>query len=249
MTKYFRPTGVAAAAVTAAALVAGCNGGGSSTTTMDHSGHSMSMTTTATAAAAAKPAKDLALTAAELPPGITAVPVGQAQLQKSVDQLSGAAEGATITPASCGSGTTIVDAAKKLDVSQLGMAVGTVGTGVASESVIAQEPDVQKLRDSYRGACKSVTADISVQGQKVRTQTATTVVADAPKTKADDLVVIEQTATSEVAGQSTKQRSLVGVARVGSYAVSVVVMSMDGTPDRALFDKFLVASIDKVAKG
>ncbi|MET9327183.1 hypothetical protein [Tsukamurella sp. NPDC003166] len=252
MTKLIRLTGVATTALTAAALVAGC-GGGNSTETTDHSGHSATATATATAAetaaAATKPAKDLALTAAELPAGITAVPVGQAQLQQSVDQLSGAANGATITPASCGSGTAVVDAAKKLNVSQLGMAVGTVGSGVASESVIAQKPDVQKLRDSYRGACTSVTAEMSVQGQKVRTQMETTVASDAPKTPADDLLVIEQTATSQVAGQSTKQRSIVGIARVGAYAVSVVVMSMDGTPDRALFDKLLVASIDKVAKG
>ncbi|WP_041944250.1 hypothetical protein [Tsukamurella paurometabola] len=239
-----RRFGAAVGLVTVGVFVAACNGssgGGASPSSASPS--------TPAAAPITTPVKELVLTASELPPGITAVPVTDDQIRASIDQMSGVASTSTITPAECGSATALVDATKKLDVTQLGMVAGSTDTGAATETVVTEKPDLAKFRANFSGKCNAMSARMQVQGQQVTTETRTTV-QDAPTSEASDAVVLRQDTDATMSGgERSTQKTLMGIAVVRGYAVSVTVMGMTGEPDQALFDKLFTASVAKVAKG
>ncbi|CAM3945662.1 MULTISPECIES: hypothetical protein [Tsukamurella] len=238
-----RRTKVAAGLAAIAVLAAGCGG-----STKGEAEPAKESTAPSSAPSITTPAKDLVLTAAELPAGITVVPVSDAQLKEVVDQMSGAASTAKFSPAGCASATALTDATKKLDVSQVGLVTGSTDTGAVSETVASEKPDIAKLRENFAGKCNSMRADMSVQGQQVSSEITTTL-RDAPKTSATDAVVLHQVNVSTTAGQNVTQRMLLGFAQVGGYSVSVTAIGMTGEPDAALFDRVFVAAVAKVAKG
>ncbi len=240
MTTLVRLTGAAAAVATAALVLAGC--GGSDSASSDGGGAKDAATPVAT-----KSAKDVVLTAAELPAGITTIPVTDGQLQAALDQLTTAADTLKAVPAECGSKTAIVDATSSLDVSKFGMIAGSAGSGVISESVLVAHPDIAKLRSAFTGTCKTMTADVTTQGMKVTSRITRTVL-DVPKGKATDLLVVREDSTSDVAGRQVAQQSYQGYAQVGGYAVTVSVKALTGTPDRSMFDQLVTKAVDKAAQ-
>ncbi|WP_435594762.1 hypothetical protein [Tsukamurella tyrosinosolvens] len=233
---------IVSAATTAAAavLLAGC--GGSDSSTADGGGTNAASTHTVS-----KSAKDVVLSAADLPAGIDVLPVTDAQLQSALDQITTSAGTLKAVPAECGSKTAIVDATARLDVSKFGMIAGSSKSGLVSESVLVAHPDIAKLRSAFIGPCKTMTADLTSQGVSVSSQITRTVL-DTPKGRATDLLVVREDSTSDAAGQRVKQQSYQGYAQVGGYAVTVSVKAMTGAPDKKLFDELLTKSIDKAAQ-
>ncbi|AUN41834.1 hypothetical protein ASU32_19000 [Tsukamurella tyrosinosolvens] len=189
----------------------------------------------------------MVLTAAELPAGVTVVPVTDTQLQSALDQITTSANTLKAVPAECGSKTAIVDGTAALDVSKFGMIAGSAKTAVVSESVLVAHPDITKLRSAFTGPCKTMTADMTSQGVSVSSQTTRTVL-DVPKGNATDLLVVRENSTSNAGGQQVRQQSYQGYAQVGGYAVTVSVKALDGEPDKTLFDTLLAKSIDKAAR-
>lgn len=235
------------AVVAVVGLAAGCGSDSGSTAAPGKSGDATA-TKVDGAPAPTKPAKDLVLTAAELPAGIEVVPVTNAQLQSAVSQFTDAASTMKSTPAECGSQTSVLDATSKIDVSKIGMVVGTSKTGFVASTVLAAKPDIAKLRKAYTGPCKTVSAEITTMGQNVSTRITTTVL-EGPATKASELVVVKQSSASKAGGVDVHEESYQGFAQVGGYSVTVNVKAMTGAPDKAMFDEVLVSAIDKVAKG
>ncbi len=247
MTKSLRLTAAMTTTVAVAALLAGC-GGDKGGDAGGHAGHTAATSEATAAPAATRSAKDVVLTAAELPAGVSAISVPEAQLQQALDQITKSADTLKAVPAECGSKTAIVDATAQLDVSKFGMVAGTAKSSLVTESVLIARPDIAKLRSAFTGACRTMTADVTSQGVAVSSKISRTVL-DVPKGKASDLLVVEEDSTSNAAGQQVVQKSYQGYAQVGGYAVTVSVKALSGAPDRALFDTVLAAAVDKAAKG
>ena len=240
MKRSFRIVSAATTVAVVAVLVAGC--GSSDSSTADGGGTKAVPTHTVS-----KSAKDVVLSAGELPAGIEVLPVTDAQLQSALDQITTSADTLKAVPAECGSKTAIVDATARLDVSKFGMIAGSSKSGVVSESVLVAHPGIAKLRSAFTGPCKTMTADLTSQGVSVSSQITRTVL-DVPNGKATDLLVVREDSTSNAAGQRVTQQSFQGYAQVGGYAVTVSVKAMTGTPDKKLFDELLTKSIDKAAQ-
>lgn len=239
MTKYIRLAGATTIVSAVAVLIAGC--GGSDSSAADDGGAKDGAPSAVT-----KSAKDVVLTAAELPAGIEVIPVTDAQLQSALDQITTSADTLKAVPAECGSKTAIVDATSALDVSKFGMIAGSAKSGVISESVLVAHPDIAKLRSAFTGPCKTMTADLTFQGVSVSSQITRTVL-DVPTGKATDLLVVREDSTSNAGGQRVTQPSYQGYAQVGGYAVTVSVKALSGTPDKSLFDELLAKAINKAA--
>lgn len=222
------------AAVAGMMCVAGC-GGGSKTDVPP----STISSTEQRAAAPSRAAQDLVLTAAELPPGFTAMDSDDQMTRSIVEQLTGQGwDGLTFSPAECRP-VSMFGASAPADISRFGVIVGQDGKGeYFNEAVVAQRPDIGGLADYFR-KCRSV----QMTDGKMPMETTYTRV-EGPRTRADELVVVEEKTTSSVLNQD----AYLAYARVGEHAVWTRIRApRDAAADRAVLDQLLTAAINKVA--
>jgi len=191
-----------------------------------------------TATKPAKAAKDLVLTAAELPPGFTAIDSDEQMTRSILDQLTGQGwDGVTFSPAECR--PVSMFGASAADMTRVGVIVGQDGKGeYFNEAVVAQRPDIGGLADYFR-KCRSV----RMTDGKMPMETTYTLV-EGEQTRADELVVVEEKTTSSVLNQD----AYLAYARVGEHAVWTRIRApRDAAADRAVLNQLLAASINKVA--
>lgn len=221
------------AAVAGMMCVTGC--GGAAKTDVPPS---ISSSTATTAAKPAKAAKDLVLTAAELPPGLTTSAIESDEKQAILDQLTGSADkGAVFEPADCRR-PSMFDALAPVDAATLGVVVGEAGRGYFNEAVVAQRPALAEIR-TFFDKCKSVRE--TREGTSIET---TYTLLDGAQSKADELVLVEE----NVPGAVLKQDAYTAYASVDGNALWVRMRTVGGdAPDRSLFDQLVTASINKVA--
>lgn len=147
--------------------------------------------------------------------------------------------GASYSPSTCAP-VSMFGGPAQPDSSSTGVIAGQ-GGGRSSftEAVVRQRPDIARVADHVR-RCPSVR-----QSDGSITLATTFAVRDAAQTRADDLLVVEETPDDQL----SKQRALLAYARVGEHAVWVRLRAFQGEPvDREQFDRLVAASVDKVAR-
>ncbi|MDF0530940.1 hypothetical protein P0W64_15910 [Tsukamurella sp. 8F] len=194
------------------------------------------------------PVSSLVLSAADLPPGFTEIPLSSDQLQKALDALGGASGDLAITPAGCGDATQVSSAIKKMRASDMAMLAARGGTGLLSDAVVATPPAVAKIRGNLTGSCSTMSAKGTTMGVAVETTTSFSKI-DVPKGAASDVFAVQEITKSVVRGSTTTQSAFEAWADVNGYAVAVKLTALTGGPDRAAFDSAVAKAIAKAAAG
>ncbi|WP_298446497.1 hypothetical protein, partial [Gordonia sp. (in: high G+C Gram-positive bacteria)] len=223
--------------------LAGCSSDGGS------SSDKAASSTTASRTTARKdlPVQQLVLPADQFPAGFQVQEIPESQLQQMTDQILASTKGAKVSPASCAQLNLVPD---HFDVSKVGLAVATKGTETLGTSVVAgPQTTMAQQRASATGKCQHLTMEFAsgpAQGAKGEVNQK---VVKAPKTKADDAMVVEQTTVISVAGKTQTMKSRVGLALVDGYQVSVQGSSMTGQAvDEATFDDVFAKAVNRVAE-
>lgn len=147
--------------------------------------------------------------------------------------------GTTYSPSACAP-VSMFDGAQPAP-SLAGVAAGEGGgRSTFTEAVVARRPDVAAVA-AYVRRCPIV-----VQNDGRSTLTTTYAIRDAAPTRADEVLVVDETPDGAA---SSQQRALLAYARVGEHAVWVRLRAFQGQPvDRAEFDRLVAAAVDKVAR-
>lgn len=229
----------ATAAATAVALIAvGCSSTDDGAPAADSS--------------AAKPSVDaskvstLVLGKADLPAGYQILEVPKEQREKIADSISPSTKNAKITPAKCKQLTAFPSGTKP---SEVGYVMAMKATSVLAETVAVVDGSVADVRKNASGECANLKIEITDGPAAGAKATASAKVLDAPKSKADDAVLIQQKTTISLNGTKTKTTMLIGVAEVNGYFVTVQASdgTPGGTPDLAAFKTFFGKAVDRVA--
>lgn len=194
------------------------------------------------AAGSAKAARDLVLTARELPEGLSMAdfPMDDDVVRAVLDPLTGSRpEGTTYSPPTCAP-VSMFGGSAQPGPALTGVIAGQgAGRSTFTEAVVVQRPDIAAVADHVR-SCPSVR-----QSDGSIALTTASAVRDAAQTRADELLVVEETPDDPL----SQQRALLAYARVGGYAVWVRLRAFQGEPvDRAQFDRLVAAAVDKVAR-
>ncbi|MFT3716460.1 MAG: hypothetical protein QM774_11080 [Gordonia sp. (in: high G+C Gram-positive bacteria)] len=199
-------------------------------------------------AKAADPAlvQDLVLPAAEFPSGFQAqeVPKGP-EMQQMMDQTLSSVKDSTITPAHCKQASAIPDTVKLDD---MGMAMGMKGTDTAAVVVMAQKTDLGTQRTMLADGCDKLSVTMNSGVAAGASGTTEQHEVTAPKTAADDAMVIESKTAMSYQGQSVNSTGRVGMAEVNGYTVTVQFTSQQGDVDDAAFDDVFTKAVDRVAQ-
>ncbi|MGH3725363.1 MAG: hypothetical protein ACRDUS_14730 [Mycobacterium sp.] len=221
--------------VVAVAVLAACENGDQGVDTHSEGAGSSAHTATATPA---KVAKDLVLTPAELPGGLTVTESGDEMTRAIVDQLTGQGpEGVSYAPEECRP-VSMFNTSARIDASKTGMILGQDNKEYINAAVVTERPDIGNL-SRYFSECGSVRLTDPHMSMET-----TYAVLENPQTRADELVMVNE----HSAGDVLKEQAYLAYARVGEYAVWVRVRALrDVVADRAMFDQLVTASINKVA--
>lgn len=230
---------------TAVIALAGCSSSDDSSSSATTTGSDGA--TTATSTKLTGDAKDLVLPANEFPKGFVAQEIPQGQLKAATDQVLAAMKGVKIEPSSCVQLSLLPES---IDLESIGLAVATKGASSLSTSVAPQQVSMDDQRKSVTGKCANLEM-MFTEGQTAgATATVKQKVLKAPKTKADEALVVEQTTTTEISGTTVKSSGLLGFAEVNGYQVSVQYMSANGAEiDDDAFNDVFVAAVNRVANG
>lgn len=190
-------------------------------------------------------ARELALTAQELPAGTSVADFAMDAdtVRIVVQPLTGARSASSrVEPADCSRLLSMFEKPTDLDPSTAGVIAGDGGRYVTfTEAVLPRRPDIAAVSARFR-RCPSVQETID----NFPSVTIGYTVLDGFRSSADELVVVEERQEDA----NVKQRALLAYARVGEYAVWLRLRVFQGRPiDRALFDRLLDASIAKVVRG
>ena len=190
---------------------------------------------------------ELVLPADQFPEGyqVQEIPKGP-EMQEMMDQVIGAVKDATYTPSKCAQVSAVPDS---FDLSKIGMSLGMKGTDTAAVAVMPQTTDLDEQRKAVEGDCENVSVEINsgmaagVKGDVTQKEVS------APKTDADDAVVIDQTTEMTAGGQDVQTSGRLGMAEVNGYTVSVQMQSQQGGPiDDDAFDELFTAAVNRVAE-
>ncbi|WP_147276554.1 hypothetical protein [Tsukamurella tyrosinosolvens] len=230
-----RARGFSAIVAVGAVVLAGCGSG------PDADGPPSSAAASSGAGAPAS-ARQLVLTAAELPPGMSMADFAMdADVVRAVlDPLTGQRPtGTTYSPSACAP-VSMFGGVDQPAPSLAGVAAGEGGGRSAfTEAVVARRPDIAAVA-AYFQRCRIV-----VQNDGGTPLTTTYAIRDGERGRADQLLVVEETPDDP----NLKQRALVAYARVGEHAVWVRLRAFQGEPvDRTQFDRLVAAAVDKVAR-
>lgn len=225
----------------AALALAGCGSDGDIGSLGDPSAQAPAATVSADPAKA----PSLVLPADEFPAGFQVQDIPRSQMQEITDQVLSATKGATIKPASCAQLTLLPD---EFDVSQVGLAVASKGTTSLATAVSVPQADMAASRAAVTGDCSKLSMSFTTGPAAGATATVDQKLVDAPKSKAQESMVVVQKTAATVNGQTVRSESRMGIAMVNGYQVTAQYMSPDGSPiDTGVFDEFFVEAIDHVA--
>ncbi|GAA4743264.1 hypothetical protein MUG78_06190 [Gordonia alkaliphila] len=228
--------------------LAGCSSSDDSSSAATTTGSDGATTAnTATSTKLTGDAKELVLPADEFPKGFVAQEIPQGQLKAATDQVLAAMKGVKIEPSSCVQLSLLPES---IDLETIGLAVATKGTSSLSTSVAPQQISMDDQRKSVTGKCANLEM-MFTEGQTAgATATVKQKVQKAPKTKADEALVVEQETTTKISGTTVKSSALLGFAEVNGYQVSVQYMSANGAEiDDDAFNDVFVAAVNRVANG
>lgn len=235
-----RIAGAAAAASAALLLMTGCS------STEDGAPVPGAASSAAAPSADAGKAPTLVIGKADFPAGYQVTPVPRDQIQKVADSVLSSTKSAKVTPANCMQLSAFPD---KIDLAKTGFVIAMKGTSVLAETVSVVDHSVEDFRKAVTGDCGKIKVEIT-EGQAAGAKgTAVSKVIPAPKTKADDAIVVQQSSTIDFKGTTTKTSMIVGYAMVNGYLVSVQASdaSPQSTPDLAAFNKVFTKAVDRVA--
>ena len=238
-----RIVGVTAAASAAMLLAAGCTS--SNDDAPDPGSSTAAATSSAESGADGSKAQSLVLTQKDLPAGYQVMEVPKGELEKVAGSFSTGIKTAKVTPAGCAQLSAFPD---KIEVDEIGYLIGMRTTSVLAQTVSVSGRSVDSARKAATGKCAKQSIEITDGPAAGAKATATSKVISAPKTKADDAVVIQQKATIVMNDVKTSSTVIVGLAEVDGYLVSVQASdaSPGGTPDLAAFNAFFTKAIDRV---
>jgi hypothetical protein len=206
-------------------------------------GHSQSGSTTSTTTPLA--AKDLLLSASDLPAGFT-VPPANPDISKLAGELSGAADDATVSPPQCKRPKLF---SYKLDTSKIAILTGIkrdTAPIALTEAIAPVAPDFASIRTYTTGDCAHTTVTMKIGGSPL-TQTVDASILPAPQTAADETIVVELAST--ISGFNKSAHNRIGVARVGNNTVCVIAQwTGDHGIDDSVFADFLTKAVAKAAK-
>lgn len=227
----------------------GSDDGGSSPSPTGASSSSSAATSVAAgvAAGAPDPAKtpSLVLPADEFPAGYQVQQIPPAQIQAMADQILAATKGAEIKPASCAQLQLLP---KTINTKEIGLAVATATTTNLGTSVSVPQVDMAAQRKSVSGKCGRLTMTFTSGIAKGATGSVEQKVVPAPKSKADDALVVVQSTKTKVGENTSNTKGRMGIALVNGYQVTVQLMSMTGQDvDKKVFDEFFVKAVNRVA--
>ncbi|MFC0316137.1 hypothetical protein ACFQNE_11995 [Gordonia phosphorivorans] len=226
--------------------LAGCGSDDSSSADASGSDTSGAVSTTA-AKDGLDDAKKLVLPADQFPAGYVVQEIPAGQLEATTDQLLDAMKGVEVTPASCAQLTLLPDS---IDVSSIGLAVAMKGSASLSTSVAPAQVSMADQRKSVSGKCANLKMKFTEGQTAGTTATVDQKVLKAPKTKADQTMVVEQKTTMNVSGTTVNSLARMGYAEVNGYQVSVQYMAAPGsTIDSAAFDKTFIAAVNRAVEG
>ncbi|GAC57701.1 hypothetical protein GOHSU_23_00470 [Gordonia hirsuta DSM 44140 = NBRC 16056] len=248
-------TVVIAAGTVAALGGCGSDDGGTTATSADAAASSAaaSPASSAVSSASSSPAKNIEVTrlllpADQFPSGFTAQEVPAGQADDTADSLLDATKGAKVSPSSCVQLNALPD---KIDLSNVGMMMASRGMELLTTSVApaADTVDLKAQRASIAGKCKNMTISFTQGEMKGATVELKQKVVTAPKTKADQALVIDQNIVADVGGQQVDSLTRLGLAQVNGYTVSVQYRSMSpGAPvDQKVFNDLFVKAVNRVA--
>ncbi|EGD54611.1 hypothetical protein [Gordonia neofelifaecis] len=235
-----RIAGAAVAAGAAATLIAGCS------STDDGAPVPGTQTTTASAVDATK-APTLIIGKADLPAGYQVMDVPKDQIQKVSESILSSTKSAKVTPSNCMQLSAFPD---KIDVGKTGFIVAMKSTSVLAETVSVVDSSIDDYRKAVTGDCANLNIEIT-EGQAAGAKgVVVSKIVDAPKTSADEAIVVQQNSTITFQGTKTKTSMIIGYAMVNGYLVSVQASEAapGATPDLAAFNKVFAKSVDKVAQ-
>ena len=194
------------------------------------------------------PAKvgELVLPASEFPAGyqVQEVPKGP-EMQQALDQARGTAADAQITPASCKQ-TSAIPA--DLNVDDIGMAYGTKGAEMATVTVTAQTGGLETQRKMHDDGCNDLSMKFESGALAGASGDVEQEIVDAPKTDADDALVVDADTEMSYQGQEVKSNARIGMAEVNGYTVAVQMQASQGEVDQASFDEFFTKAVNHVAE-
>ena len=207
--------------------------------------------TSTTRPEAVRTARDLALTAAELPAGATVADfeMDEDTVRAVINPLTGVrSSGSTVQPAECATVVSMFDKPVQIEASDAGVVAGGAGRGATfTEVVLNRRPDIAAVSARFR-RCASVRESVDVQPAPSTAPAPLTIkynVLDGFRSRADELVVVDEAPEDSI----SQQRALLAYARVGDYGVFVRLRTSQGrSVDRGLFDRLLTASINKVIR-
>ncbi|WP_433194806.1 hypothetical protein ACQP1G_39555 [Nocardia sp. CA-107356] len=192
--------------------------------------------------------EQLMLTPAEFPSGTTKLDLPQDKLQSAVGDISAIQQNATFTPAECGSTQQDLGAATKELLGQSSIAAATDKSSVMfMEFISSRTGNLQRITDGNK-RCGEVQMTSTVDGQQV---TATEHVENQPmpqELKGANAIAYKVSSTATAGtGSPMTTAAYMGYAEVRGTTVAVRVAALQDSLDKAAFEQFFVAAVQKVA--